>query len=386
MKAPNGGFLLRAQFILVIIGAVYLGSVALLMTPFFQRHTLYMNAVRIPLFANFDVPEKYGLAPNKTVNLKITTPDSETLGAWFVLSDEYYHSLPSVPSEPRSHIQLALRRRPTILYFHGNAATRAFHVRIKYYEAFTSRLGANVLAIDYRGFADSTGQPSEAGLVQDARAAFDWLISNGAKAEDILVLGHSLGTGVSSQLVAQLDADGISCRGVVLLSPFSSIREVLNTYHLFGLVPLIKPISMIPWTTNLISWALTHKFDTLKVVPDIKSPVLIAHAENDWEIPHTHADVLFQAFLEPFLPSIPIPQKPLSLTTEEWSEMQKRQKERSQKRKEIVETSTIPNFGTVSEIRTGRPVTLVKTLVGSHDYIGEQEGLQDIIGKKFGLL
>jgi abhydrolase domain-containing protein 12 len=148
----------------------------------------------------------------------LRTPDNETLGAWFILSDTYYHSLPSIPSSVDTHVQEVLKRHPTILFFHGNAGSRAFAVRVQYYEAFTSRLGANVLAIDYRGFADSTGEPSEVGVVRDGRAAWDWLISQGAKAEDILIMGHSLGTGVTSQLGAQLDAEGINHRGLVLLS------------------------------------------------------------------------------------------------------------------------------------------------------------------------
>ncbi len=113
------------------------------------------------------------------------------------MSDKYYCSLASAPLEPQNHIGAALQNNPTILFLHGNAATRAF---------------------DYRGFADSTGTPSEDGLMQDGRAAFDWLLSNGAKAENILIIGHSLGTGVASQLVAKLDAEGLACRGVVLLA------------------------------------------------------------------------------------------------------------------------------------------------------------------------
>ncbi|KAF9013358.1 hypothetical protein BDQ17DRAFT_596341 [Cyathus striatus] len=81
------------------------------------------------------------------------------------------------PANVSEHITFALKRYPTILFFHGNAATRAFSVRVQHYKAFSSRLHANVLAIDYRGFGESTGIPSEKGLVTDARAAWDWLIS-----------------------------------------------------------------------------------------------------------------------------------------------------------------------------------------------------------------
>ena len=195
---------------------------------------MYLNRLRFPWFADFDAPENYSLArkllslfqnhhynfqlANKTLNFKLNTADNETLGAWFILSDSYYHTLPSIPSSVDTHVQEALKRHPTILFFHGNAATRAFSVRVQYYKAFTSRLRANVLAIDYRGFAESSGDPSEAGLVCDARAAWDWLISQGAKPDDILIMGHSLGTGVTAQLGAQLDQEGINHRGLVLLS------------------------------------------------------------------------------------------------------------------------------------------------------------------------
>jgi abhydrolase domain-containing protein 12 len=114
--------------------------------------------------------------------------------------------------------------------------------------------------------------------------------------------------------------------------------------------------------------------------------VLIAQAEDDWVIPHSHSDVLFEAFLAPLLPNIAIPKQPLSLTTEQWNDLAHQQEHRSQKRKEIVETSVVSKFGTVSRIGTGRSVTLVKTLVGGHDNVVEQEGLQDIIARDFELL
>jgi len=163
---------------------------------------------------------------NRTLNLKIRTPDNETIGAWFILSNPYYQSLPSIPSNVANHVENALKERPAILFLHGNAATRAFSARIQHYQAFSTRLGANVLAIDYRGFADSSGKPSEAGLVIDAKAAFNWLVAHGKKPEDILVIGHSLGTGVSGQLGATFSAEGVKCKGIVLLSV--SVRTVNN--------------------------------------------------------------------------------------------------------------------------------------------------------------
>ena len=158
------------------------------------------------------------LPANRTLNLKIQTPDNETIGAWFILSDPYYHSLPTIPTNVTAHVIPALKEYPVILFLHGNGATRALSPRIHRYQGFSSRLGANVLAIDYRGFADSTGWPSEAGLLRDARSAFNWLVAHETRPEDILIVGHSLGTGVSGLLGAELSSEGINCRGIVLLS------------------------------------------------------------------------------------------------------------------------------------------------------------------------
>ncbi|RXW22876.1 hypothetical protein EST38_g2992 [Candolleomyces aberdarensis] len=376
---------LRFRYCVAIFAVLYALIILLLCFPFFQGQIVYLNSIRLPLFADFSTPEKYGLSPNKTLNLNLQTPDNQSIGAWFLLNDQYYRSLPTIPTDVAAHIGPAIQARPTVLFFHGNAATRAFNVRVAIYEALTSRLNANVLAIDYRGFADSTGHPSEAGLTTDARTAWNWLVENGAKPEDILIMGHSLGTGVSSQLGAQLGPENIQPRGIVLLSPFSSIREVLDSYNLFGLIPLMKPLSMLPGATQLVSWVLVHKFDSLKAVPNITASVLIAHAENDWDIPSSHSDVLFQAYLEPYLPELVLPGLgPKVFSTDEWQKMLGQQQARKEKRGELVKHTPISKFGSIDEFEADRrQVVLVKTHAGSHDYLPLQEGLQDIIRKRF---
>lgn len=97
-------------------------------------------------------------------------------------------------------------------------------------------------------------------------------------------MGHSLGTGVGARLAAELSDENVPYRGVVLMSPFSSIEEVLKTYNILGTVPLMKPLAMIPYATSkhlmtftvilsnrvspdVVSAALIHKFDTLSAVP-----------------------------------------------------------------------------------------------------------------------
>ncbi|KAG7443181.1 alpha/beta-hydrolase [Guyanagaster necrorhizus] len=383
----TNSFLTKARTVFAVLGGVYLVTVGLLTIPYFQGHTIYLNAVRVPWFADFDAPEKYGLSPNKTYNFKIQTSDNESLGSWFVLSDRQYQTIPFPPQSPELLISDAIRSSPTILFLHGNAGTRAFNARVQHYQAYSSRLHANVLAIDYRGFAESSGTPSEDGLVRDARAAWEWLISQGARGEDILIVGHSLGTGVGARLAAELSDEGVNYRGVVLMSPFSSIEDVLKTYNVFGAVPLMKPLSMIPYAANIVSWALIHKFDTFSIVPRIKGEVTIAHAENDWDIPYTHSETLFNAFLEPHLPTVKLPTNPSALSKEDWATFTSQVSARKERREELVTHTKLDNFGTVEEFTDGnRDVMLVKLLAGRHDFVGVQEGLQDIIGTKYGFI
>ncbi len=210
----------------------------------------------------------------KTHNVRIKTPDKETLGAWFTFSDPFYaahkanllssSNSSTSPSSSDELIRTALRTHPTILFLHGNGGTRVLPSRVHHYQAFASRLRANVFAPDYRGYGDSTGAPSEAGLGLDARASWDWLRSHGAAPENVLVVGNSLGTAVAVQLVSALEAEqslggndeqsgkeeGVSSRekprGVVLLAPFSSVETLLDTYYIAGIVPLFAPIRTFP--------------------------------------------------------------------------------------------------------------------------------------------
>jgi abhydrolase domain-containing protein 12 len=58
-----------------------------------------------------------------------------------------------------------------------------------------NELGYHIFAIDYRGFGDSTGIPSEEGVVNDVLALYN-LIMTQNKNTTIYLYGHSLGTAI----------------------------------------------------------------------------------------------------------------------------------------------------------------------------------------------
>lgn len=97
-----------------------------------------------------------------------------------------------------------------------------------------------MLAVDYRGFGKSTGVPSEVGLIHDGAATVNWAI-NVAKvpASRIVIMGHSLGTAVTSGVAEHFASRGVEFAGVILVAGFSSAPTLLSRYTAAGFIPVL---------------------------------------------------------------------------------------------------------------------------------------------------
>lgn len=132
-----------------------------------------------------------------------------------------------------------------------------------------------VMTFDYRGYGRSEGQPNEAGILMDARAARAWLARRtGVRESDIVVFGRSLGGGVAVDLAAN---DG--ARGLVLTSTFTSLPDV-GAHH-FRLVP-----------THLL---MTNRLDSLQKIGRYQGPLLQSHGDADRVVPYSLGVTLFEA-------------------------------------------------------------------------------------------
>lgn len=165
----------------------------------------------------------------------------------------------------------AANNQKIILYFHGNAGNLGD--RSHKFAAFADD-GFGVLAITYRGYSGSAGKPSEAGLLLDADAALQFLLDQGYAEKNIILFGESLGSGVAMQLAAKHNFGAI-----ILESPFSSIANVAQKTYWF--VPV-----------NLL---LKDKFESIKFLPKISSPILIFHGTKDPVVPYSEGKKLFDA-------------------------------------------------------------------------------------------
>jgi hypothetical protein len=184
----------------------------------------------------------------KAETLRLKTEDGESLLAW---------SIPPAPG------------RPLILYFHGNAG--GLDLRVERFHAM-AKAGMGLLAIEYRGYASSTGSPSERGLKLDGEAAYAAAIASGVAPERIITLGESLGSGVAVALAARHKVAAL-----VLDSPYSSIADVAAAAYWF--VP-VRALLRDPFRNDLL-------------IGSVKAPTLIVHGTKDRVVPIRFGEKLF---------------------------------------------------------------------------------------------
>ncbi len=126
----------------------------------------------------------------------------------------------------------------------------------------------------------------------------------------------------------------------------------------------------------------------MSVIQDINVPVLIAHSQDDMEIPYHHSRTLLDKLLDPHLPeAISLPASPdVLLTKEEYTAYLEAEKQRRAVRSGLVRKTELPTFGTIEEFDgTAGKVVYVETFWGKHNEVGLQEGVQDVIASTFRL-
>jgi fermentation-respiration switch protein FrsA (DUF1100 family) len=165
-----------------------------------------------------------------------------------------------------------------VLYLHGNEGNLAREVdRLQ----ALRRLGFPILAIDYRGYGQSSGPPpSEAQLYEDAAAAWNYLTQiRGLEPTQLVIYGHSLGGAVAAELALRQPA---AC-AIVLESTFTSMADMGRLRY-----------PMFP-----IDWLLNQRFDTAQRITRVVQPIVIVHGTRDDIVPAGMAERLFAAAREP---------------------------------------------------------------------------------------
>jgi len=133
----------------------------------------------------------------------------------------------------------------------------------------------NLLLLEYRGYGESEGEPSEAGLILDAKAALKFLYSNPTIDRDqIFLFGQSLGGAVAASVAASTgddDAYAARIRGVILENTFLSISAMAERVFL--------PLRLVP--EKLMRPFLRSQWRTCDAVARIRAPILFLSGLRD---------------------------------------------------------------------------------------------------------
>ncbi len=179
--------------------------------------------------------------------------------------------------------------RGTVIHFHGNAQNLTAHSG---YVDWLPAQGFNVFIFDYRGYGQSQGVPSRAGLRDDSVAAIRYVKARKDVDPDrIVILGQSLG---AANALAALAVEGFdSVRAVALDSSFFSYRSIVRDK-----IALIPVLSWFRWPLSflIVSNSKSPSATIAKVAP---TPLLILHGTDDHVVPFHHAQWLDKAARRP---------------------------------------------------------------------------------------
>jgi pimeloyl-ACP methyl ester carboxylesterase len=232
------------KWLLIVVSVGYVGGLAALFL--LQRSFLFpipQDVRTTPAAAGFPQAEEHLL----------TTDDGEKVILWHV------------PARPG---------HPVVLYFHGNGDFLA-----GFFGRFRDLIadGTGIVALSFRGYAGSSGHPSEQGLLRDAAAAYAFTTARYG-ADKIVAWGFSLGSGVAVALAAEQPVGKL-----ILEAPYTSTVDVAAS-----LLPIF-PMHLV----------MRDPFRSDQRIARVTAPLLIMHGGRDFTIPITLGERLFALAHEP---------------------------------------------------------------------------------------
>ncbi len=210
------------------------------------------NLVFVPTKKYINTPELYNLSYE---NYILTTKDGEKINSWFI-------------PHPNPH--------STLLFLHGNGgniSTRLDSINIFH------QLGLSVFIIDYRGYGNSSGIPSEEGTYIDAETAWLFLKNKmDIDTNNIIIFGRSLGGAIAIWLAQKYNPSAL-----IVESSFTSIID-MGRYN----YPYL-PISLLAMI----------KYPSDERISSINIPKLFIHSMDDDIVPYKFGQQLFELAVPP---------------------------------------------------------------------------------------
>lgn len=315
-KSPWLHINMKKSAICIVIGYIFLCIITIVSTQI-QTVIVYANFVRIP-FGDLTNLKRFGLTSSR--NIELETDDGFLLKGWHILPPGNVSVIASKVDKSSHHEfydEELKKAKRIVIFFHGQAGNRGTRNRPPLMKRLSAEFSAHVIAIDYRGFGDSQGWPSESGTHLDTLATLQWLLlrlqntssltrttttatstttcsgsytlHNRNSFPPVYVYGQSLGSGVSTALLADMaNRSSNVITGLILDAAFTSLPDASLTHPagaIFRIVPGIK---------NIMLRSIKISYPNRKYLSHITVPVLLLHGQKDTLIPISHSRELYQ--------------------------------------------------------------------------------------------
>jgi fermentation-respiration switch protein FrsA (DUF1100 family) len=226
----------------VLAGLVVLVLLVLALAYLFQRRLIYLPS-------GGPVPAAATVLPGAH-DVHLRTADGLTLGAWYVPA-----------TAPGAGV--------TVLVAPGNAGDRSMRTPLA---AALATRGLSVLLFDYRGYGGNPGDPTEAGLALDVRAARNYLVEDlNVAPERMVYFGESLGAAVVTELATEHPPAGL-----VLRSPFTELADVAAEHYPF------LPVRLL----------LRDRYPVAEQIRRVHVPTLVVYGSADTVVPREQSQTV----------------------------------------------------------------------------------------------
>lgn len=164
-----------------------------------------------------------------------------------------------------------------ILFFHGNGEIVADYDELS---GIYHQIGANFLAVDYRGYGRSSGTPTVTAMMRDCHIILDytaqWLDRHQCTGP-LAIMGRSLGSASALELAANYP-DRVA--GLIIESGFAYAAPLL---------------ALLGIDSEAIGFREEAGFSNVDKIKAYSGPTLVIHAEFDHIIPFSEGQTLFDA-------------------------------------------------------------------------------------------